>query len=139
MVKLFVKIVNDFLQIVYTSETWQKVAWGNLTKSLTNNGYFFISKQFTTLADVKYRISSHKRPRRLFSFEASNCGTYWKQHLKEGGACSKGRKIIHIKFGSFDFVSFQMTINNYHYGIQSFIFQNYQLLSHCLYTSSICL
>ena len=50
------------------------------------------------------------------------------QRLKEGGA-NFARRIIPLKLPSSVISSFQITINDYHYAIQSLIFQNYQLFS----------
>ena len=46
------------------------------------------------------------------------------QRLKEGGA-DFTRGIIPMELRAFAISYFQITINNYHYVIQSLIFQNY--------------
>ena len=47
------------------------------------------------------------------------------RRLKEGGTYFKVRAIFLMKFQNFAIFSFKLAINNYHYVIQCYIFQNY--------------
>ena len=82
--------------------------------------YYQLSKY-----SVSYHISSNKRSRRLFNFEALSCGAYWMAAPKKGAPYFKVTVVIHRKFEIFVIFSFQATVNNYHFHILSYIFQNY--------------
>ena len=47
--------------------------------------------------NIKYRISSNKRPRRLFSYKASRWGAYWRAVLE------RGRRLFQCKQGRFKY------------------------------------
>ena len=57
----------------------------------------------------KYRISSN-----VVALKAVHIRGW---RLKEGGTYFKKRRVIHMKFENFVIISFQITINNNHYGI----------------------
>ena len=47
--------------------------------------------------------------------------------FKKGGVYFKVRESIHVKYLNFVVFSFQVTINNFHYGVKSYTFQNYYI------------
>ena len=59
------------------------------------------------------------------------CGTYWKRHLKKGGAYFKVRRFVQMKLRKFFIIhSFGITTNNYHYLIlYTRFFINYIFIS----------
>ena len=97
--------------------------------------YYQLSKY-----SVSYHISSNKRSLRLFNFEALSCGAYWMAVPKKGAPYFKVTVIIRRKFEIFVIFSFQATVNNYHFHILSYIFQNYLFsFFHRLYTFLTCI
>ena len=60
----------------------------------------------------KYRISSNKRPRHLFSFVVLRCSAYWKAALKKGRRFYfKVKRIIHMKFQNLVLFSFRILLS----------------------------
>ena len=75
---------------------------------------------------ANYHISSNKGPWLLFNLEALRCSAYWMAALKKGAPYFKVTEIVHRKFKIVLIFFFQVTVNNYHYDILSYIFQNYR-------------
>ena len=80
-----------------------------------------LTKWFLTLnlkSTHKYCISSGKHFQHLFNAKALRGGAINWKHLKEiDRGLLKKRRVIPMKFENLVIVSFQITVNNDHYGI----------------------
>ena len=80
----------------------------NLMNLVKNNAVMFTRK---------YRIFINKHPGANLVLTLSGAAFFEGRWLKEGEACFKVRRIIPMRFQHFAIFYFQITINNYHYGL----------------------